>query len=154
MSGLKEVRPIDELLMPLPAFKALKDNGDLGLRVQSDGAAYLSAAAQIFDFNLKQLAHWARNGKLDGVRLEHGKLLVTPLSSDVPVEADELNRESTHVRTSEPPRNISAMLAGVLADGTNLGPTRMDTASKGISAHQISGMQLFHALSNSPSLYY
>jgi hypothetical protein len=29
------------------------------------------------------------------------------------------------------------MLTGVLADATNLGPKRMASASKGISAHQI-----------------
>lgn len=45
----------------------------------------------------------------------------------------------THVRTGDAPQNVSAMLAGVLADATNLGPKRMASASKGISAHQISG---------------
>jgi hypothetical protein len=39
------------------------------------------------------------------------------------------------------------MLAGVLADGTNLGPKRMAGASKGISAHQIGWMRSFHARS-------
>jgi TnpA family transposase len=53
----------------------------------------------------------------------------------------------THVRTSDAPQNISAMLAGVLADGTNLGPKRMAGASKGISAHQIGWMRSFHARS-------
>lgn len=53
----------------------------------------------------------------------------------------------THVRTGEVPRNVSAMLAGVLADATNLGPKRMASASKGISAHQIGWMRTFHARS-------
>ncbi|BCH67492.1 hypothetical protein RvVAT039_pl03250 (plasmid) [Agrobacterium vitis] len=171
VEGSKSYRPMDELLMPMPAFRTLKEDGDLGLGVQSDGAAYLSEAAQALDFNLQQLAYRARNGKLDGVRLEHGKLLVTPLSSEIPAEAEELNWELsgmyplvevpdllkevhewtrfadqfTHVRTADPPRNSSAMLAGVLADGTNLGPKRMAIASKGISAHQISWMRMFHA---------
>jgi hypothetical protein len=39
------------------------------------------------------------------------------------------------------------MLAGVLADATNLGPKRMAGASKGISAHQIGWMRTFHARS-------
>lgn len=171
VEGSKSYRPMDELLMPMPAFRTLKEDGDLGLGVQSDGAAYLFEAAQALDFNLQQLAYRARNGKLDGVRLEHGQLLVTPLSSEIPAEAEELNWElsgmypfvevldlltevhewtrfadqSTHVRIGDPPRNSSAMLAGVLADGTNLGPKRMAIASKGISAHQISWMRMFHA---------
>ena len=53
----------------------------------------------------------------------------------------------THVRTGDAPRNVSAILAGILADATNLGPKRMAGASKGISAHQIGWMRTFHARS-------
>lgn len=100
-------------------------------------------------------------------------LIVTPTAGDVPAAAEELNAEIsdmyplvevpdllrevhewtgfadcfTHVRTGDVPRNVSAMLAGVLADATNLGPKRMATASKGISAHQIGWMRTFHARS-------
>lgn len=100
-------------------------------------------------------------------------LVVTPRVSDVPAAAEVLNTEITemyplvevpdllrevhewtgfadqftHVRTGDAPQNISAMLAGVLADGTNLGPKRMAGASKGISAHQIGWMRSFHARS-------
>jgi hypothetical protein len=107
------------------------------------------------------------------VRIENGTLIVTPRVSDVPAAADTLNAEIsgmyplvevpdllrevhewtgfadqfTHVRTGDAPQNISAMLAGVLADGTNLGPKRMAGASKGISAHQIGWMRSFHARS-------
>lgn len=118
----------------------------------------------MLDFNLKRLAHRARSGKLEGARLETGTLIVTPTPGEVPVEAEDLNAEIselyplievpdllrevhewngfadcfTHVCTGDTPRNVSAMLAGVLADATNLGPKRMASASKGISAHQIS----------------
>jgi len=92
------------------------------------------------------------------VRLEAGQLVVTPLPGDVPTAAEELKWESadmyplievpdllmevhawtgfadrfTHIRTQEPPRSIPAMLAGVLADATNLGTRRMASASKGV----------------------
>lgn len=151
----------------------MKEEGKLGLGVQGDGAAWLAEVRQTMDFNLKRLAYRARNGKLDGVRLEAGTLIVTPRASDIPAAADELNVEIsemyplievpdllrevhewtgfadqfTHVRTGDTPQNISAMLAGVLADGTNLGPKRMAGASKGISAHQIGWMRTFHARS-------
>lgn len=32
----------------------------------------------MLDFNLKRLAHKTRSGKLEGVRLEGGTLIVTP----------------------------------------------------------------------------
>jgi hypothetical protein len=87
----------------------------------------------MLDFNLKRLAHRARSGKLEGVRLVAGTLIVTPIASEVPMAAV--------------PKNVSAMLPGVLADAPNLGPKRMASASKGISAHQIGWMRTFHARS-------
>jgi TnpA family transposase len=151
----------------------MKEEDRLGLGVHGDGAAWLAEASQMLDFNLKRLAHRARSGKLEGVRLEAGTLIVTPTAGEVPAAAEELNAEIsdmypmvevpdllrevhdwtgfadhfTHVRTGDVPRNVSAMLAGVLADATNLGPKRMASASKGISAHQIGWMRTFHARS-------
>lgn len=173
VDGSRSFRPIDEHLMPRSTFTILKDEGRLGLGVQEDGAAWLTEARKMLDFNLKRLAHRARSGKLDGVRLEGGTLIVTPAVGEVPAAAEDLNAEIselyplvevpdllrevhewtgfadyfTHVRTGDTPRNVSAMLAGVLADATNLGPKRMASASKGISAHQISWMRTFHARS-------
>jgi hypothetical protein len=151
----------------------LKEEDRLGLGVQADCAQWLAEARQMLDFNLKRPAHRARSGKLEGVRLEAGNLIITPTASEIPVAAEELNAEIsemyplvevpdllrevhewtgfadffTHVRTGDVPKNVSAMLAGVLADATNLGPNRMAGASKGISAHQIGWMRTFHARS-------
>jgi hypothetical protein len=84
VEGSRAFRPMDEHLMPRPAFTDLKDNDQLGLGVQCDGAAWLADMQAAPDFNLKRLAYRARNGRLDGVRLEGGTLLVTPLASEVP----------------------------------------------------------------------
>lgn len=86
------------------------------------------------------------NGKLDR------KALPAPTEGAYPlVEVPDLLREVhewtgfadhfTHVRTGDNPRNVSAMLAGVLADATNLGPKRMASASKGISESRDSGVR-------------
>lgn len=173
VDGSRSFRPIDEHLMPRSTFATMKEEDRLGLGVSRDGAAWLNEARQVLDFNLKRLAYRARAGKLEGVRLDAGTLIVTPTAGDVPAAAEELSAEIremyplvevpdlltdvhewtgfadhfTHVRTGDAPRNVSAMLAGVLADATNLGPKRMASASKGISAHQIGWMRTFHARS-------
>ncbi len=170
VEGSRAFRPMDEQLMPKPAFTALKASDDLGLGVPQDAISYLSEARQMVDFNLKRLAYRARNGKLEGVRLEAGQLVVTPLPGDVPAAAEELKWELadmyplievpdllmevhnwtgfadrfTHIRTQEPPRSIPAMLAGVLADATNLGAKRMAAASKGVSPQEITWKRIFH----------
>jgi TnpA family transposase len=170
VEGSRAFRPMDEQLMPKPAFTALKASDDLGLGVPQDAISYLSEARQTLDFNLKRLAYRARNGKLEGVRLEAGQLVVTPLPGDVPAAAEELKWELadmyplievpdllmevhhwtrfadrfTHIRTQDPPRSIPAMLAGVLADATNLGAKRMAAASKGVSPQEITWKRIFH----------
>lgn len=93
VDGSRSFRPIDEHLMPKPAFVAMKDEGKLGLGVHGDGAAWLAEVRQMMDFNLKRLAYCARNRKFDHVRLEAGTLIVTPRASDIPAAADELNVE-------------------------------------------------------------
>lgn len=157
VDGSRSFRPIDEHLMPRSTFTTMKQEDRLGLGVQHDGAAWLAEACQMLDFNLKRLARRARSGKLDGVRLEAGTLIVTPTAGEVPAQAEELNAEIsdmypmvevpdllrevhdwtgfadhfTHVRTGDTPRNVSAMLAGVLADAT----TRSETDGQRVEGH-------------------
>lgn len=93
VDGSRSFRPIDEHLMPRPTFTTMKEQDRLGLGVQGDGAAWLPEAREMLDFNLKRLAHRARSGKLEGVRLEAGMLIVTPNAGEVPAAAEELNAE-------------------------------------------------------------
>lgn len=129
--------------------------------VLGSGSAGMTAA---------QLAYRARSGKLPGVRLADGVLIVSPQRSTVPktaeavkwlcldrmplVEITDLIAEVdtwtgfstclTHLRTGEPVRSLPALYAGILADATNLGPKRMAEASDGVSARQIAWARLFH----------
>jgi hypothetical protein len=93
VEGSRAFRPMAEQLMPKPAFASLKASDDLGLGVPQDAISYLSEARQTVDFNLKRLAYRARNGKLEGVRLDAGQLVITPLPGDVPAAAEELKWE-------------------------------------------------------------
>lgn len=76
--------------MPRSTFITLKEEDRLGLGVQGDGAQWLAEARQMLDFNLQRLAHRARSGKFEGVRLEAGTLIVTATAGGIPVAAEEL----------------------------------------------------------------
>ncbi len=89
VDGSRSFRPMDEHLMPPSTFTTMKEEDRLGLGVQGDGAAWLVEARQILDFNLKRLAHRARSGKLEGVRLEAGALIVAPTAGEVPAAAED-----------------------------------------------------------------
>jgi hypothetical protein len=87
VEGSHSFRPVDEHLMPKATFITLKEENKLGLGVQSDGAAWLTEVWQM------RLAWRARCGKLEGVRMESGTLIVTPRVSDIPAVAEALNAE-------------------------------------------------------------
>lgn len=90
VDGSRSFRPIDEHLMPRSTFITMKEEDRLGLGVQSDGAQWLAEARQMLDFNLQRLAHRARSGSLEGVRLEAGTLIITPTASEIPAAAEAL----------------------------------------------------------------
>jgi hypothetical protein len=170
VEGSRAYRPLDEYLMPMSAFTEKKDADRLSLGVPADAETWVDSMRRTLDFQLNQLAYRARAGKLEGVRLVNGALVVSPLESEVPEATEalkwELNRflpnvhitdllaevdgwtgfaeRFTHLRTGDMVRNRSAILAAVLADATNLGPKRMAEASSSVSERQIGWARLFH----------
>jgi hypothetical protein len=149
VEGSRAYRPLDKYLMPTGTFTEKKDTDRLNLGVPGDAPAWLDSMRRTLDFQLKQLAYRARAGKLEGVRPVGGALVVSPLESEVPDAAEALKWELnsfmpnvhitdllaevdgwtgfadkfTHLRTGDMVRNRSAILAAVLADATNLGPS-------------------------------
>ena len=75
----------------------------------------------------------ARDNALADVTLADGNLRIAPLRKNTPESAEAFAEESyalmPHVKIQAPPNNRQALLTAVLADGINLGLTRM-------SAHQ------------------
>ncbi|SEE77698.1 Transposase and inactivated derivatives, TnpA family [Rhizobiales bacterium GAS191] len=170
VEGGRSYQPLDAHLMPSPAFRARKAADDLDLGIPRNVDAWLAEKQRELDFKLKQLAYRARVGKLPGVRLVDGVLIVSPPRANVPKAAEAvkwlcLDRMPlieitdliadvdawtgfagcfSHLRTGEPVRSLPALYAGILADATNLGPKRMAEASEGVSARQIAWARLFH----------
>ena len=88
--GSRTFRPFIDHLMPKPEFEQKKAENNLDLGVPADFNLYLEQMKKKLDFNMKRLSYHARTGKLEGVRLENGELIVSPLRSDVPVHLSAL----------------------------------------------------------------
>ena len=171
VEGGRAFRPLEAQLMPGPTFAARKEAGDLRLGVPRDADTWITEKEQELDFKLKRLSHQARTGKLAGVRMEDGVLIISKQRTKVPkakVEAAkwlildrmphiditdllaEVNTWTsfaqwfTHLRTGDTVRLTPALLAAILGDATNLGAKRMADASAGISERQITWARLFH----------
>lgn len=152
-------RRFDSYLLPTMAVAPVLS--ELGLPDTAD--AWIAIRGQELDERLKRFALRLRRSQLNGVELRDDRLHITPLRATTPVEATvlagrldallprvritellhEVNRATgfaaafTNLRTGEPCANENALLAAILADGTNLGLARMADASQGVTRDQL-----------------
>ncbi|WP_239003302.1 Tn3 family transposase [Rhodovastum atsumiense] len=116
------------------------------------------------------VADLAARGALDGVEIEEGSLYIARAKPTVPDEARlladrvygmlprvrvtevmaDVERTTgfaacfTHLRTGSPAAEGPALLAAVLADGTNLGLARMADATRGLTYHHLVNVAQWH----------
>jgi TnpA family transposase len=152
-------RRFDSYLLPVSAVAPIAKN--LGLPATAD--EWLATRCRELDARLRRFAQRLQRGRLEGVELRDDRLHVAPVKAATPAEADaladridallprvritellhEVNRETgfaaafTNLRTGEVCDNENALLATILADGTNLGLTRMAEASQGVTRDQL-----------------
>lgn len=133
------------------------------LKLPATADEWLVGRARELDRRLKRFAQNLARGTVEGVTFDAGKLSVTPIRSDRNAEAEslaaridalmprvritellhEVARETgflkafTNLRTNERHDNENALLAAILADGSNLGLTRMAESSQGVTPDQL-----------------
>ncbi|MFE8108032.1 Tn3 family transposase, partial [Sphingomonas melonis] len=134
-----------------------------GLNLPPSADAWLAERTASLDRRLQRFARDLSNGRLEGVRLVDGRLQITPVRTDTDVEAKALGNRIdglmpriritellhdvasetgflagfTNLRTGRQSDNPNALLAAILADGTNLGLARMAAASQGVTRDQL-----------------
>ena len=71
------------------------------------------------------------------------RVRVTEVVSDV-AQATGFAACFAHLRTGHPPSDLPALFAALLADGTNLGLSRMADATRGLSYHHLVNQAQWH----------
>ena len=162
VTGSRQYRDFETYLIPAATFKAMQKE-PLPLDVDTQLPSYLTECRQRLEDNLTAVASKAREKTLPDVTLADGKLRITPLRKNTPESAEvfaekayalmphvkitellaevdqwtSMGDQFLHLRTQAPPKNRQALLTAVLADGINLGLTRMSEACHATTWRQL-----------------
>jgi hypothetical protein len=161
--GSRRYRSFEERLVSSQTLRELQESGAWPIAVDADFERFIAERRALVDERLTGVEAKARDGLLPEVRLERGVLKISPIEKSTPPEAEALAERLyamlprvritdlmsevarwtrftdcfTHLRTGETVPDQRVLMAGLLADGLNLGLTRMAEACTVASLGQL-----------------
>jgi len=170
VSGSRQFRDFDSYLIPPATFDALREKGPLPLAIETDFDRHIEERRARLDTAIEQVTVLARQGELPQVRLDESGLIISPLKAATP-PATEIARRAAydrlprvkitdlllevdawtgfsecfiHRRSGREADDRNALLTVILADGINLGLTRMAETCRGASLRQLAHLHDWH----------
>lgn len=170
VAGSTRFRAFDDYLLPRPTFEAMRASGPLPLAVPARFDDHLAERSAALEEAAAAVVAKAKAGELPDVRLDEGGLSISPLRAVTPPNVklarmalyDRLPRARitdvlldvaawagflecfAHRRTGRACDDRAALLTCILADGINLGLTRMSETCRGASLRQLALVHDWH----------
>ena len=170
VTGSRQYRSFEERLISKETMEQLRQDGNLPVAVEADFDKFIEARRIKLHERLTAVDARAAEGKLPDVTLTKGVLKISPIEKSTPPEAETLAARLyamlpriritdllaevatwtqfpdcfTHLRSGETAANGRILMAGLLADGLNLGLTRMAEACSIASLGQLAWMSDWH----------
>ena len=171
VQGSRQFKDFDEYLVPLEKFAGLKLASELALAVATDCDQYLHDRLELLETQLAKVNRMAAANDLpDAIITTVSGLKITPLDAAVPdaaqamidqtamllphlkitellMEVDEwtgFTRHFTHLKTGDIAKDKTLLLTTILADGINLGLTKMAESCPGTTYAKLSWLQAWH----------
>nr|QJS06022.1 tn3 transposase [Cryobacterium sp.] len=170
VEGSRQYKDLDGYLIPAPAFASLTANDTVPVNFPVNVDDYLGGEIAEVERQLALVDEQGGTGELPGVSIEGGRLRIEAADTIVPAEAEQLITRAagmlprvpitdilvevnnwtgfadvfTHLKTGEPARDTHMLLTVVLADGINLGLTKMADACAGATYAKMLRLQAMH----------
>lgn len=170
VAGSRQFRDFDSYFIPLATFAALREKGPLPLAIDTGFDRHIEDRRERLDSAIERVTVLARQGELPQVRLDENGLMISPLKAITPpasevarrIAYDRLPRVKitdilldvdawtgfsdcfTHRRSGRSVEDRNALLTVILADGINLGLTRMADSCRGASIRQLAHLHDWH----------
>jgi hypothetical protein len=168
--GSRQFKDFAAYLLEPSRFAELKDKQALSLPVEQDRDAYVAGRIAQLKQALDEVDGLAARGELPDAAVSESGLKITPLTNSVPEEASVLMRRAyallphikitdlllevdrwtgfsrhfTHIKTGEPAKDQILLLTAILADGINLGISKMAEACPGTTARKLDWLASLH----------
>jgi TnpA family transposase len=168
--GSRRYRSFEEHLISRETQREMLESGSLPIAVDADFACFIAGRRTLLDARLAVIDAKAKGGLLPDVTLDKGVMKITPIEKSTPAEAEALAARLyamlpriritdllsevarwtlfgncfTHLRSGATVTDPHVLLAGLLADGLNLGLTRMAEACTIASLGQLAWIADWH----------
>ena len=168
--GSRQYRSFEDRLISAETLRGLQRAGTLPVAADPDFDQFIAARQALLEERLKVVDAHAAAGKLAQVTISNGVLKIAPIEKSTPPEAEVLAARLyatlprirvtdllaevagwtlfpncfTHLRTGETAADSRILMAGLLADGLNLGLTRMAEACSIASLGQLTWTADWH----------
>ena len=170
VQGSRQFKDFDQYLLPAETVAALKRANSLPLAVPTDCEQYLRDRLLLLEQKLDAVNQLAAVNNLPDAIITESGLKITPLDAAVPAAAQALidqtsmllphvkitellqevdawtgfTRHFTHLKTGETAKDKTLLLTAILADGINLGLTKMAESCPGTTYAKLSWLQAWH----------
>ena len=170
VQGSRQFKDFSDYLLPADKFTSLKQASALALPVETNCEKYLSERMALLEQQLDTVNQMAADNDLPDAVITASGLSITPLDASVPDAAQQLidrsaallphvkipellmevdrwtnfTRHFTHLKTGDVPKDKTLLLTTILADGINLGLSKMAESCPGTTYSKLSWLQAWH----------